>query len=374
LGTIRIRKLTNNKVLKEAEIKGFPTTRYQGSKRKILPWIYRNTRKLEFNTVLDAFGGTGSVSYLFKKMNKEVTYNDKLAFNYQLGKALIENNDVYLSEQDIQYLLSNIQVNNINVFIQKTFKGVYYTDEENIWLDQVLNNLHNMNTYPNEILELKKSMAYYAIFQSCIAKRPYNLFHRKNLYMRLNDVERNFGNKTTWDKSFELHFEKFIKEMNDNVFSNGLNCRATNRSVFDIENVDYDLVYLDPPYIAKSGKNESSDYLKCYHFLEGMVNYDLWQDRIDYDTKNLCFKDHSQLNDFKKATIHESLELLIEKFQNSIIVLSYKQGGTPSIDEIKKIMKKFKTRVYTRSMHYKYALNKQNGDAKKNREVLIIGI
>jgi len=29
--------------------------------------------------------------YLFKKMGKEVTYNDKLRFNYLIGKALIEN-------------------------------------------------------------------------------------------------------------------------------------------------------------------------------------------------------------------------------------------------------------------------------------------
>ena len=33
----------------------FPTTRYQGSKRKILPWIYKNLKDLEFDTALDAF-------------------------------------------------------------------------------------------------------------------------------------------------------------------------------------------------------------------------------------------------------------------------------------------------------------------------------
>ncbi len=46
----------------QEELKNFPTTRYQGSKRKILPWIYDCIKDLEFDTVLDAFGGSGMVS------------------------------------------------------------------------------------------------------------------------------------------------------------------------------------------------------------------------------------------------------------------------------------------------------------------------
>ncbi len=65
----------------------FPSTRFQGSKRKIIPWIFNVIKDLKFNTVLDGFGGTASVSYLFKKMGKAVTYNDNLKFNYYIGKA-----------------------------------------------------------------------------------------------------------------------------------------------------------------------------------------------------------------------------------------------------------------------------------------------
>jgi hypothetical protein len=45
--------------------------------------------------------------------------------------------------------------------------------------------------------EYKRAIAYSALCQACLAKRPYNLFHRANLYMRTQDVERSFGNKTT---------------------------------------------------------------------------------------------------------------------------------------------------------------------------------
>jgi adenine-specific DNA-methyltransferase len=65
----------------------FPTTRYQGSKRKILPWIYSLLKDVQFENVIDVFGGSAAVSYLFKCMNKTVTYNDCLTFNYIIWNA-----------------------------------------------------------------------------------------------------------------------------------------------------------------------------------------------------------------------------------------------------------------------------------------------
>jgi adenine-specific DNA-methyltransferase len=68
----------NTPAIKTVDLKEFPTTRYRGSKRKILPWIYNNLSGLEYESVSDLFGGTGSVSYLFKRMGKKVIYNDHL--------------------------------------------------------------------------------------------------------------------------------------------------------------------------------------------------------------------------------------------------------------------------------------------------------
>jgi len=98
--------LTNNSPKAEL-LTPFPTTRYQGSKRRLIPWIYENIQTLEFNTVLDLFGGTGSVSYLLKKMNKTVTYNDYLKFNHYIGLSLIENRDTLLTESDISWILND---------------------------------------------------------------------------------------------------------------------------------------------------------------------------------------------------------------------------------------------------------------------------
>lgn len=72
--------------------------------------------------------------------------------------------------------------------------------------------------YEGKRLVYKKAIAYNALFQSCLAKRPYNLFHRKNLEMRTRDVVRGFGNKATWDRPFSEHFRTFVNEIINQYF------------------------------------------------------------------------------------------------------------------------------------------------------------
>jgi adenine-specific DNA-methyltransferase len=356
----------------DIDFTSFPSTRYQGSKRKILPWIFKYLKDIKFNSVLDVFGGTASVSYLFKKMGKTVFYNDYLKFNYIIGKALIENSNVLIEPDDLKKLFQ-IKGCKSPTFIQKTFKDFYFTDSENHWLDLITNKIHNLKSYPPEILEYKKSILFYALFQTCLVKRPFNLFHRKNLYLRTNNVSRSFGNSSTWEKSFKEHFIKFSNEINKVIFDNHNQCKSLNSSVFELNDLGTELVYLDPPYFRIKGTNETSNYLNIYHFLEGISKYNEWKNLIDYDAFNLRFK-NDLIDNFDKSNIKENLELIFDKYRKSIIVLSYKKGGIPSIEYTKNLLNKFKKRTYTRSIHYKYALNHQNGDAINNREVLIIGI
>lgn len=167
----------------------FPTTRYQGSKQKFVDWIWNCVKDIPFHSALDAFGGTGSVSFRLKEEGKQVTYNDILPFNHIIGKALIENENICLEEFEIEALLRKDADVEYPDFIVRTFKDIYFTDEENRWLDVVSTNIRRMdNPY-------KQAIAYFALFQSCIIKRPYNLFHRRNLYVRLQEVERSLATR-----------------------------------------------------------------------------------------------------------------------------------------------------------------------------------
>ena len=354
-------------------LNNIPTTRYQGSKRKILPWIYECIKDIEFNTVLDAFGGSGMVSCLFKRMGKIVTYNDLYHFNHIIGESIIENNRIKLTDSDVDYILTPPPIT--PSFISDTFRGIYYLDEENRWLDMVVHNIEGLsNLYSTSIAKYKKAIAYNALFQSCLAKRPYNLFHPKNLDMRTREVARNFGNKTTWDKPFTTHFIAFVNNINQSIIDSNKQCRAICKDVFDIYPNNYDLVYLDPPYL-KEGRdtNDSSDYLKCYHFLEGLACYDQWANLVDWGTINVRIKKDYAPNHFKSKDAHTTFDRLICQFKKSVIVLSYRYGGTPTIDELSQIMMKYKTNLIVYDRHYTYALNKQNGNAALNREYLLIG-
>ncbi len=89
-----------------------------------------------------------------------------------------------------------------------------------------------------------KCSALYILFQSCLMKRPYNLFHRRNLNMRLNYTSGNFGNKQTWERSFEELFIRFIKELDQVCFNNGRINTAHNFSALNCP-LNADLVYIE---------------------------------------------------------------------------------------------------------------------------------
>ena len=336
----------------------FPSTRYQGSKQKFVDWIWDCLKDIPFHSALDAFGGTGCVSFRFKEEGKKVTYNDILPFNYVIGKALIENKKYILEDSEVDFLLKKDYSIEYPDFIEKTFRDIYYTDEENNWLDIVSTNIRQIeNPY-------KQAIAYFALFQSCIIKRPYNLFHRKNLYVRQQEVKRSFGNKKTWDTPFETHFRKFVEEANNAVFDNGEQCRSINYDVLDLD-TKYDLVYIDTPYLNENGVGV--DYADFYHFLNGLVDYNNWGNRIDYTTKHLrLLRQPNIWNDYK--TIHKAFEELFSKYSNSTMAISYRSNGNPTIDELVGILEGFGKRVKVhQSSNIKYALSK-----KQSNEVLIV--
>ena len=135
----------------------FPSTRYQGSKAKLVDWIWEQIEDLDFVTGLDAFGGTGAVAYRMKKAGKQVTYNDLLRFNYYFGLGLIENNKVHLNPHEVNWLMQRHADIEYPTFVQDTFSEIYFTNEENLWIDQTVTNIRQLtNPY-------KFALAFFAL-------------------------------------------------------------------------------------------------------------------------------------------------------------------------------------------------------------------
>ena len=64
----------------------FPSTRYQGSKQKFVDWIWQCIKDIPFHTVLDAFGGTGSIAYKMKEEEKKSLITTFFHLTISLGK------------------------------------------------------------------------------------------------------------------------------------------------------------------------------------------------------------------------------------------------------------------------------------------------
>ncbi len=337
-----------------------PSTRFLGSKAKLLPWLYQNLIGLNFNTALDVFGGTGSVSYMFKTLGKEVYFNDVLDFNQNIGTAIIENRRTIVTREDINKVLKPRTKGNKKI-IQTTFKDIYFKDSENTWLDQVTQNIHDFDN------KYKRAIMLSALYQACLIKRPFNLFHRKNLYIRTKNVERSFGNKTTWEKPFRNYFLRFLKEYNKLVFDNTKENKVIGGyDASSIPKRDYDLVYLDPPYLSKKS---SVNYLDCYHFLEGLSTYDTWERKINMESNNKKMIVSDAIENFLDSEkVYYLFKGLFKKFKNSSIVMSYRNDGIPSIKQIKDALKDVTgDDPIIKTLNYKYALS--NGSTK---EVLFI--
>ena len=68
-----------------------------------------------------------------------------------------------------------------------------------------------------------------------------------------------------------------------------------------------------------------------------------------------------------KVEIRKAFQNLFNKFQDSILVISYRDDGIPTTQELVEMLKNIGKQVEVKKMDYKYVLSNGN-----SREVLII--
>lgn len=334
----------------------YPSTRYMGSKEKLLPYIQDVAKEFKFNSVLDLFSGSGVVSYLFKSMGKQVFTNDYMTMSSTLTHAMIENNSTKLDKRDVQLLLK--ETKNLDDFVSRTFADLYFSDEDNAFIDKIRTNLKKIKD------PYKKSIAKSALIRACLKKRPRGIF--TYVGHRYDDGRADL--KT----SFEDHFLSAVKAINSAVFDNGLKNIVKNEDAMKAKFKAPDLVYLDPPYYSALSDNE---YVRRYHFVEGLARD--WQGvDIQHDTKTKKFKSYPTPFTTRSGA-EDAFDKLFSKYKNSIIILSYSSNSLPSKDEIISLLSKYKQRVEVINVDYKYSFANQKhtvGTIKNSvHEYLFIG-
>jgi len=333
----------------------FPSTRFMGSKSKLLDFIWDNLKHFNFNSVLDAFSGSGVVGYMFKTKGKKVHSNDILQYSSNIAKALIENNESFLDDDDLITLLGrHVKTNG---FIRDTFRDLYFTEEENLFLEQVWYRLKFLNN------PTKRALALSALARACVKKRPRGIFTYTG--DRYNDGRKDL--RTT----LKEHFINAVDVYNKAVFDNDKNNSATCGDIFALENKDFDLVYMDPPYFSTRSDN---DYLRRYHFVEGLASY--WQNvEIQTSTKTKKIKKYQTQFDSKNS-VYNAFHKLFAMFPNSILAVSYSSNSLPTKEEMIEILGQYRKNVEIKEFDHKYSFGNQNhkiGDNKNSvKEYLFI--
>jgi adenine-specific DNA-methyltransferase len=311
----------------------YPKLRFMGSKHRLLPWIESVLAPLPFETALDAFSGSGCVSYLLKVMGKRVWANDFLRFASDFARAAVENSDETLGDSDLRVLMSERE--DRPRFIEETFRGIFFSDEDNAFLDRVSANLSSLSTN-------RQAIARAALYRACLKRQPRGVFTVSGLD-RYDDGRRDLR------LPLEQHFRESIEVFNSLVFDNGERHGVTRQDVFAIGEPLVDVVYLDPPYVPRADDN---CYVKRYHFLEGLSNY--WRDaKFHPGSKVKKLRKRYTPFSYRREAV-DAFDRMFKQFRNSIIVLSYSSNGYPDLSVLVGLLKQYKTRVAVHQEAHRY--------------------
>jgi DNA adenine methylase len=318
----------------------FPGTRYMGSKNKIIHEIWNILKEYEFDSFFDAFAGSNVVGYFMKSKGKTVITNDFMQISHITAKALIENSNIRLESDDIYFLLNNP---NNESYISKTFKDLYFEDQDNLFLDKVRFNIGLLDD------EYKQAIALSALVRACMKKRPRGIF--TFIGHRYDDGREDIR------KSLQDHFIDNINIFNKAIFDNNTTCKALNSPTQNL-NINADLVYFDPPYFTP---NSDNDYVRRYHFVEGLVKN--WEGlEIQTHTKTKKFKSYESPFS-KREEAYTAFESLIKQYRNSMIAISYSSNSLPTKEEMVGILKKYKDTVIAHEIDHLYSFGNQNHKA-----------
>lgn len=323
----------------------YPPTRFMGSKRKLLDKIWEIASRFESETVIDLFSGSGIVGYMFKAHGKRVISNDYMAMSAMFTKAMVENNLVTLPVDEARKLL--IPSDQCDYFVSKTFKGLYYTDEENNVIDTIRANIAQMNE------PYKKAIAKAALIRACMKKRPRGIFTYTGY--RYDDGRKDLK------KTIEEQFLEAVCNINEAVFDNGRENLSVNGDALELQSEHADLVYIDPPYYSPLSDNE---YVRRYHFVEGLARD--WNGvEIQEHTKTKKFKSYPTPFSTKNGAA-DAFKKLFAKYADSILIVSYSSNSLPTQEEMIQMMRQYKQNVEVIPVDYTYSFGNQ-GEAKTHR-------
>lgn len=316
--------------------------RYIGNKQNLVDTIgsILDAHGVAGETFCDLFSGTTSVARFFKHKGYRIISNDILYLSYCLQRAYIENNSYPKFESLLPHLDADSRdrlfatelgcvidylnrIPSIEGFIYSNYTPdgtcsasvprMYFTSENGRRIDAIRERIESWND--NGWL----TQSEYYILIAC-------LIESISFYANVSGVYAAFQKK--WDPRAIKPLLLRPIEIINNGLCNESYCQD---GVALAENIDVDILYLDPPY------NERQ-FAPNYHLLETIARYDNPTIRgisgmRDYTSQKSRFCNH------KTAII--DLEKIAATAKYKYLVLSYNSEGIMSGDKILEILGKY---------------------------------
>jgi adenine-specific DNA-methyltransferase len=329
----------------------YPRIRYMGSKYKLLPHLAAVFAEVGGQTALDAFSGSGVVSYLLKRQGFAVTANDMLQFPGVLASAAVVNNATLLTADDVARITSPAADD--RAFIRETFTGIFFTPDDLAFLDSAWSHIATLDGD-------KRALAISALVLSAARKQPRGVFTISGDLSNYDDGRRDLR------ISMRDHFTEHVQDYNRAVFA-GPPAQVTRQEASQLDTRPYDVVYLDPPYAPPSDDN---CYVKRFHFLEGLSRY--WDGdtlMMGTRTKKLPKPVTGYSN---KRTIVEAFRDTFKRFRDSgAIVLSYGSNALPDKETITDLLREVKRDVEVRAIPHTYHYGTHQAAARRSADEYI---
>lgn len=324
------------------EIFNIPTTegiKYTGSKLKLLPYILRLAKKVEAQTVLDAFSGTTRVSQAFAKSGYQVISNDLAIWSKVFGQCYLLNQKQPREYQELIDHLNNLTPKD-GWFTQN------YGGEPNegcaIQADGFkkpwqIHNTRKLDAIREEIETLQLPTVDKAVALT-------------SLILALDQVDNTLGHFVSYLKNWSPRSYKNLHLKVPNVFVSSKQNQVFCQDIFElIPQISVDLAYLDPPYGSNNEKMPPSRvrYASYYHLWKTICLYDqpdlFGKAKRRWDTSDQLAGsvfEEFRCNDKGRFLAVEAIENLIQKIPAHWVILSYSSGGRATADDLNAVLQR----------------------------------
>lgn len=333
---------------------------YIGSKKKLITWIIQEVENeigdLSEKTFCDLFSGTGIVARSFAPLTKKVIANDLENYSYVINQAHLKTVKDKDFEQDFNRFKSFIEAL-AEIDVEKEI-AILKNSESYLFLNQ----FSEYGKYKRKFFTIENAYLIDKIRQEIETYRDRPIYYYL-LMLLLENADR-ISNVASVYGAFLKHYQKValkniaktfqFLEIKEGKCQNVVNCGDANKF---IEDIDGDILYLDPPYNHRQ-------YAANYHVLIQLVNYQPFESNKvtgltdDYNRSAYC----------QKKNAKEAFQTLIEKAQFETIFLSYNNEGILSQDEIVEIMNRY-GEVKVKTMEYqRYKADKDSNRIYKDNK------